>query len=58
MIACVFGSYQLYAAPAKAHPGAIAYWVNYAIRHKWSWWVILLIAAVGLGIYFDDKKKK
>ena len=55
MMAFIFGSYQLHAASSKG--GAVAYWVCYAIRNKWSWWVILLIAAVGIGIYFDDTKK-
>ena len=56
MMVCIFGSYQLYAASSRG--GAVAYWIGYAIKHKWSWWVILLIAAVGIGIYFDDKKKE
>ena len=56
MMICFFGSCQLYAAPSRG--GAVAYWVGYAIRHKWSWWVILLIVVVGVGVYFDDKEKK
>ncbi len=53
---CVIGSCQLYAAPSRA--GAIGYWLGQAIRHKWSWWVILLIVFIGIGLYIDDKKKK
>jgi len=56
MMVCFFGSCQLYAAPSRAR--AIGYWLGQAIRHKWSWWVILLIVFVGIGLYIDDKKKK
>ena len=56
VMVCFFGSYQLYAAQSRA--GAIGYWLGQAIRHKWSWWVILLIVFVGIGLYIEDKKKK
>ena len=56
VMVCFFGSCQLYAAPSKA--GTVGYWLGQAIRHKWSWWVILLIVFVGIGLYVGDKKKK
>ena len=52
VMVCFFGSYQLYAA------GGIGYWIGYAIGHKWSWWVILLIVFFGIGFYLEDRKKK
>lgn len=58
VMVCFFGSFQLCAAPSKVSPGAVAYWVGYAIRHKWAWWIVLLIAVMGVGAYLDDKKKK
>ena len=53
---CFFGSCQLYAAPVKAE--AVARAVGFAIGHKWAWWVVLLIAVVGIAVYLDDKKKE
>jgi len=55
---CFFGSYQLYAAPSKVHPGAIAFLVRYAREHNWPWWVILLIGVFGVGCFIEDRKKK
>lgn len=56
MMVCFFGSYPLYAAPVKAE--AVARAVGFAIGHKWAWWVVLLIAVVGIAAYLDDKKKE
>ena len=56
MIVCFFGSCQLYAAPSRAK--GVGYWIGYAIRHKWSWWVILLIVIFGVGFYLEERKKK
>ena len=55
VMVCFFGSYQLSAAPSRG--GAVGYWIGYAIRHKWSWWVILLIVVAGIVVYIDDKEK-
>ena len=62
VMVCFFGSYQLYAAPSKVHPGAIAFLVRYAREHNWPRWVVVVVGLfIVVGVmaeYFDDKKEK
>ena len=55
MIVCIFGSYQLYAAPAGG--GGIALLLHLARDHNWPWWAFLLIGVVWAYWYFGNRKK-